>query len=151
MTMKMMWLVIGCSVILLTVLLLNGCAIFRSINYSAAFRNIGTKDIWVYQTYIGKCPFSAGILPPNTEKTTLSFYEPIPDIVLVKWKNGNGEIIEKDVKVKENIPSRFRSDRDSIIFNIDGNDNVILSFRLKVAKYKWEEIDSEGNRIDYSK
>ena len=148
--MKMMWLIIGCSVILLTVLLLNGCAIFGSTNYSVAFRKIGKSKIWIYRTKIGEHWAPCGSLAPGGFAGS-SNYLTIPDIVQIKWKNGNGKIIEKDVKVKENLPSRFRRDRDCIVFNIDDNNNVILSFKIKVAKYKWEEIDSKGNRVDYSK
>jgi hypothetical protein len=113
-----------------------------------SFRNTGVRNIWVYPTGIGKCSFGAGILLPDAEKTTLSFYEPIPNTVEVKWKNGVGNIVQKEVKVKENIPSCFRTDRDCIIFNIDGNDDIELSFRIKTGQYQWKEIDSKGNKFE---
>ena len=126
----------------------SGCAMFRPINYSIAFKNTGNEKIWVYPTLVGKQRLGAGVLVPSARSVSSDF-KLVPEQVNVKWKNGREEIIEKTVEVKKNIPRRFRSDRDCIIFNIDDDDNVIMTFSIKVGKYKWEDIDSEGNKVDF--
>jgi len=71
----------------------------------------------------------------------------IPESVKIKWKKSiTKQVIERDVAVKSKLPKGFRNG-DTIIFNINDNDEVILSFRMQAGKF--EEVDSNGNPISF--
>ncbi len=71
----------------------------------------------------------------------------IGKFVTIKWKKENGEVIEKQMELKKKLPRGFWNG-DGVIFNIDGNDNVILSFRIKDAPLF--EVDSSRKKVDYA-
>jgi len=68
----------------------------------------------------------------------------IPGSVIIKWEKSNGEIVEREVNVGKNMPRGFWN-RDTIIFNIDDNDNVVVSFKMKDVGF---EVDSKGKEIN---
>ena len=93
---------------------------------------------------IGNYVPPVGVLNPNLYKGSIA-HSGIPETVKIKWRKEDGVVVEKEVGVKENMPKGF-CNGDTIIFNINDNDEIILSFEVKGFKY---EIDSKGNRIDF--
>jgi hypothetical protein len=130
------------------VILLSSCCLFTVNRYGVGFRNIGEHKIDVFFTSkIGNYTPPVGILPPSKNGLAGSgSHYGLPETVKIKWRKENGEIIERDVKVKENMPEDF-SNGDTIIFNINKDDEVVLSF--EVRKSKFNEVDSNGNKVDF--
>jgi len=70
----------------------------------------------------------------------------ITEFVNLKWKKKNGKIIEKQIELKAKLPKGFWNG-DDVIFNINDNDGVTVSFRIADAPLY--EIDSSRNKVDY--
>jgi hypothetical protein len=116
-------------------------------SYHASYRNIGKHDIYVYDTFLGKSPFGCGILIAGSMADSFPYCD-IPESVKIKWKKENGETVEREVRVKENLPKGFWNG-STMVFNINDKDEVILSFEVRSSKF--QEIDSKGNEVDFNK
>jgi len=105
--------------------LFSSCCLFTGKNYNVGFRNIGTHNLFVTSGIIENYAPTVA-LNPRSYKDSGSL-NGIPESVTIKWKKESGEIIERKVRLKENLLSRF-GNNDTIVFNINDNDEVILSF-----------------------
>ena len=143
--MKVSFCVVFVLIGLTAVVLFSSCYFFTVYTYDVDFRNIGTRNLIVTSGVIGNYTPPVGVLNPGFTRSSSSHIG-IPEFVTVKMKSENGKIVERNVKVKENLPSRF-GNNDTIVFNITDNDEVILSFK------RWgdKEIDSNGNEVNYKK
>ena len=133
------FIIIGLTV----VIFFSSCCLFTVNKYDVAFRNIGTHSLFVTSEKIGNYIPPIGILIAGAYAGS-GGHLGIPESIKIKWKKDNGEIVEREVKVKENLPTRF-GNNDTIIFNINDNDDIILSFE------RWgdKEIDSKGNEVTF--
>ncbi len=132
---------------LAVIALFSSCCLFTVNNYCVGFRNIGENKIDVFFTSkIGNYAPPVGILPPSKNGLAGSGHHyGFPETVEIKWRKESGEVVEREVKVKENMPKGF-CNGNTIIFNIEETGGIILSFEVTGFKY---EIDSKGNRIDF--
>jgi len=126
--MKILVYVASLGICMAVAVLLSSCCLFTGKNYNVGFRNIGTHNVFVTSGIIENYAPTVA-LNPRSYKDSGSL-NGIPESVTIKWKKESGEIIERKVKVKENLLSRF-GNNDTIIFNINDNDEVVLSFERR--------------------
>lgn len=144
--MKVFFCVIIIATSLIAICVITSCSFATITTYGVLFRNIGENNLYVStRGVIGNYEPPVGVLNSGFERSSGNHIG-IPYLVTVIMKRNHGTIIERTVKVKENIPSRF-GNNDTIVFNINDNDEIILSFK----RWGAEEIDSDGNPFDLGK
>lgn len=134
---------------LMAVVLFSSCYLFTVNDYGVAFRNIGTNNIFVTSGIIGNYAPPVGILLSGKNGFKWSdSHSGIPETVKIKWKKADGITVEREVKIKGNVPKGFW-DGDTMVFNINNKDEVILSFRMRNGKFN--EINSKGNEVSWGR
>ena len=137
------------SVGIVLALFLIGCS-SGGKKVSVAFRNIGEKSVFIFPIEMNHQTVGAGTLISNATASSTIYLETdfeFPEDVTVKWRKSDDSVVTKTVPLKGKFPKEYKQNRDELIFNIFADDTVQLSFKIETGKYKWKEIDSEGNEI----
>lgn len=140
--------IIVCVLVGITMIILfSSCHVFTLDSYNVGFRNLSGHEVNVFHTSkIGNYAPPVGTLSGWQKGIAGSgSHCGIPPSVTIEWEKGDGKVIEKEVKVEENMPQGFWNG-DTIIFNINDNDDVVLSFQMRGHKH---EIDTKGNEFKF--
>ena len=141
--------------IVFSAIFITGCATMNyyksmlryDINYNVSIKNNSSSTIDVLEAQYGQVDCSVGILKPSVRKTTMGV-NMVPNQVSIKWNKGHHNFTVRTVEVRNQIPSFFKYDRDELIFNINDNDTVTLTFEIEPEKYSWIEVDKDGKILE---
>ena len=129
----------------------SSCRYLQEPNYKISYRYLGDEEIDVSAESEKYHNFGCGSLAyGGTRHMGVNFYP--PKEVYLSWEiltgSRKGQIIKKTIELRENIPSVFSIyNYDTIYFNIDDKDNVILTFELCDEEANWPEYTSEGKKL----
>jgi hypothetical protein len=136
------------------VVMLLGCSKMFRYNYGVAFRNIGTKRIWVeeFELFKDKPCYSSvgcGILVQNANASSYPYYKKPYSEVEIQWQFMSkdlkkiGEVIKHTVKI--DLPKEFsRKHGREIIFYINPDENKVYVAYKITTKDGYKEINSDG-------
>lgn len=130
--------------------LTSGSALFSTgRKYYVGVRNICENTIFFSTSAVLSDNTSGVEIIPLTKgiDDSLLGHNGIPKSVKINWVKKDQSVVDRDVKIKGNFPKGFRNG-DTIIFNINDQDEVLLSFNTRNSKF--EEINSQGNEVNYS-
>ncbi len=141
---------------LLTVILMclvgSSCRYLQGSNYTIAYRYLGDEKVYISAESEKGTRFSAGLFNHygRTAHNSVNFHP--PKEVYLSWRvlegKRKGQVIKKTIELRKNIPSVFSIyNYDTIYFNIDDKDNVILTFELCDEESNWPEYTSEGKKL----
>ena len=89
--------------------------------------NLGTELIEDASVTFGDYHFSAGPISPGHKKVHVCSGKDTPDVATIAFELQNGEIIKKQVSVKQHVPSQA-SGALVLHFNIDDKQNIQVEF-----------------------
>jgi hypothetical protein len=116
----------------------NSVAVRGGNDYSVDVRNATPERIEATISY-GDYSFGNHLLPGQS-KVDVSVFDPVPDVAEVSWVANDGAMYRVSVRVRERLPKEFKKNHHAIIFTIQPEGKVKLTFDVGDG-YQTREVD----------
>lgn len=125
--------------IIYILILVTSCG--NSLNYDLVIRSNVNVEIDHACLEINGQRGVWGVLAPKSSASRANISFPIPEQVKITWKNtATDEDHQFQMDVLSKVPEEFDPYRDDIIFTIQPDNTVTLSFKIQTGQYTSKEI-----------